>query len=200
MDHPDTHQTRRTFAHNLVMIDDREQQTAGRGGSFHLFSVTPQIKVMEASSDAYGRGSRYRRTCVLVDHGQAGSYVVDIFRAGGGATRDYVFHGPDARYETKGMLFAPAQADSSFHSLPLQKLRTASGESPWSIRWELPRGYEFRALSPGHPGELRRRPHGAPLPRAGQEEPQRDGAAAGVFPVDLQAAQINPFADRAAGL
>jgi hypothetical protein len=153
-DHPDKHETSGTFAHNLVMIDGRDQQTAGRGGSFHIFSVTPRIKVMEASSDAYGPGSLYRRTCVLVDHGQAGSYVLDIFRAGGGATRDYVFHGPGDRYETQTIPLAPAQPDSSFNALPLEELVTASGESPWSIRWELPGGYEFRALSPGHPGEI----------------------------------------------
>jgi hypothetical protein len=109
---------------------------------------------MEASSDAYCPGSLYRRTCVLVDHGQAGSYVLDIFRAGGGATRDYVFHGPGNVYETKTIPLAPTEPDSSFNSLPLEKIVTGSGQSPWSIRWELPGGYELRALSPGHPGEI----------------------------------------------
>ncbi len=153
-DHPDKYQTYRTFAHNLVMIDGRDQQRAGRGGSFHIFSVTPRIKVMEASSDAYGQGSLYRRTCVLVDHGDAGSYVLDIFRAGAGSTRDYLFHGPSNRYEAEMIPLSPASPDSPFRSLPLEKLLTASGESPWSIRWELPDGYEFRALSPGQPGEV----------------------------------------------
>lgn len=153
-DHPDKYQTSRTFAHNLVMIDGRDQQKSGRGGSFHIVSETPRIKVMEASSDAYGPNSLYRRTCVLVDHGQAGSYVLDIFRAGGGSTRDYLFHGPGNRYETQNLSLAPAQSGSAFPSLPLEKLATASGESPWSVRWELPGGYEFRTLSPGHPGEV----------------------------------------------
>jgi hypothetical protein len=151
-DHPDKHQTYRTFAHNLVMIDGRDQERSGRGGSFHIFSATPHLKVMEASSQAYGPGSLYRRTCGLVDHGRAGSYVVDVFRAGGGATRDYVFHGPGNRYETEGLaLAADASPDGS---LPLENLQTAPGESPWSIRWELQDDYELRALSPGQPGEI----------------------------------------------
>jgi len=152
-DHPDKHQTARTFAHNLVMIDGRDQQTTGRGGSFHIFSVTPRIKVMEASSDAYGPESLYRRTSALVDHGSEGSYVLDIFRASGGATRDYVFHGPGNQYQVEALPLAPAPSDSALLSLPLEKLEAAPGDSPWSIRWELPDGYEFRALSPGHTGE-----------------------------------------------
>ena len=154
-DHPDKYQTSRTFAHNLVIIDGRDQQRRGRGGSFHLFSVTPQVKVMEASSNAYGDGSVYRRTCVLIDHGQSGSYLVDLFRAGGGTKREYVFHGPGSQYEVAGLSFAQAEPGSSSEDAPpLENLREAAGQSPWSIRWELQGGYEFRALSPGQPGEM----------------------------------------------
>ena len=111
-DHPDSHQTRRTLAHNLVMIDGRDQLTKGRGGSFHLFSLTPRVKVMEASSNAYGNGSEYRRTCIQVDHGPAGSYLVDVFRASGGTVREYVFHGPGMDYTVDGLDLKPAQSVS----------------------------------------------------------------------------------------
>jgi len=150
-DHPDKRQTYRTFAHNLVMIDGRDQRRQGRGGSFHLFSVTPHVKAMEASSEAYGSDALYRRTCVLVDHGDAGSYVVDLFRAGGGAQREYVFHGPAGQYDVEGLRLAAAASPDD--SLPLENLQQAPGEPAWSIRWELRGGYEFRALSPGRPGE-----------------------------------------------
>ncbi len=154
-DHPDKYQTYRTFAHNLVMIDGRDQQRGGRGGSFHLFSVTPHMKVMEASSNAYGPDTLYRRTCAMIDHGQLGSYVIDIFRAGGGTTRDYVFHGPGNQYEIEGLSLAPVETDSSSkEALPLEDLQRAPGESPWSICWELDSGYEFRVLSPGQSGEM----------------------------------------------
>jgi hypothetical protein len=148
-DHPDSHQTRRTFAHNLVMIDGGDQRTRGRGGSFHLFSVTPRVKVMEASSNAYGPAALYRRTCVLVGHGEAGSYLIDIFRASGGRKREYVFHGPCSKYQVDGLDFTSRKA-----SLPLANPREANGDSAWSITWTLGSGYEFRALSPGHAGEV----------------------------------------------
>lgn len=152
-DHPDKSQTARTFAHNLVMIDGRDQQTAGRGGSFNIFAATPRVKVMEASSNAYGPNSLYQRTSALVDHGSAGSYVLDIFRAGGGSTRDYVLHGPGNEYQVEDLALAAAPSSSTLRSLPLEKLETAAGDSPWSIRWTLSDDYEFRVLSPGHPGE-----------------------------------------------
>ena len=130
-DHPDKPQTYRTFAHNLVVIDGRDQQRKGRGGNFHLFSVTPHVKAMEASSAAYGPGTVYRRTCVLIDHGQKGSYLIDFFRAGGGKTRDYVFHGPGNTYELEGPSLAPLQSDElSDAAYALKNPHTASGELP----------------------------------------------------------------------
>ncbi len=103
-DHPDSGQTRATRAHNLVMIDEAGQRHQGRGGSFHLFSTLPGVKVMEASSNAYG--DLYRRTCVQVEHA-GGTYLADIFRAAGGRTRDYLFHGPHNDYEVTGLDLTP---------------------------------------------------------------------------------------------
>lgn len=110
-DHPDSKKTRRTWAHNLVMLDQQGQRHGGRGGSFDLFSTTPRVKAMEASSTAYANASEYRRTCVQIDHGEAGSYLVDIFRAAGGYERDYVFHGPGNDYAVDGLDLAVATSD-----------------------------------------------------------------------------------------
>jgi len=107
-DHPDKKMTTRTLAHNLVVVDGQDQRTRGRGGSLRLFSVTPQVKVMEASSSAYPQAREYRRTCIQVDHGDAGSYLVDIFRVAGGTVRDYVFHGPGNDYAVEGLALEAA--------------------------------------------------------------------------------------------
>ncbi|MFW5868039.1 MAG: hypothetical protein ACOCX2_09500, partial [Armatimonadota bacterium] len=107
-DHPDSHQTKRTWAHNLVMVDEQGQRSRGRGGSFHLFATLPAVKVMEASSTAYERADLYRRTCVQVEHPD-GSYLADIFRVRGGSVREYVFHGPHNDYEVAGLDFANTQ-------------------------------------------------------------------------------------------
>ena len=109
-DHPDKHQTTRALAHNLVLIDGADQQTRNRGGSFHLFATAPAVKAMEASSSAYAAASEYRRTCVQVDHGDAGSYVVDIFRVDADAPKQYVFHGPGNDYQVEGLALGPARA------------------------------------------------------------------------------------------
>ena len=146
-DHPDKSKTKRTFAHNLVMIDGAAQQTTGRGGSFHLFTVTPHVKAMEASSRAYPAADVYRRLCVQVDHGGAGSYVIDIFRVRGGERRQYVFHGPSNEYEVNGLQLRPAERPL------LDDTREAQGDTPWEIRWQLDDGYAFTALAPGASGE-----------------------------------------------
>ncbi|MCH5372468.1 MAG: heparinase II/III-family protein, partial [Planctomycetes bacterium] len=152
-DHPDKHRTSCTFAHNLVMIDGREQIRRGRGGSYHLFSVTPQVKVMEASSQANGPDCVYRRTCVAVDHGPSGDYVLDIFRAGGGETRDYVFHGPAGAYQIDGLSLASVGTGSPpGPELPLTDMRAADGSAPWRMGWSLD-GYHFHVFVPGHDGE-----------------------------------------------
>ncbi|NOY80528.1 MAG: hypothetical protein GXP31_05935 [Kiritimatiellaeota bacterium] len=93
-DHPDHYQTRRTRAHNLVMVDGHDQRGPGRRGRFHLFAATPVAKVMEASSEAYPEASLYRRTCFFLDLGGDARAAVDVFRVKGGDVRDYVFHGP----------------------------------------------------------------------------------------------------------
>lgn len=124
-DHPDSYQTRRTFAHNTVLVDGRDQRTRGRGGSFHLFHLAPRVKVMEASSEAYEAASEYRRTVVQVEHGEGASYALDIFRVAGGDTRQYVFHGPGNDCDVEGLDLAP--------------WTTERRAVPFAVRFHLPR-------------------------------------------------------------
>ena len=143
-DHPDKDKTSRTFAHNLVMLDRREQNSSGRGGRFHLFSALPRLKVMEAASDAYGTNRIYRRTCAVIDHGTAGSYVVDVFRISGSGEHQYVFHGPNNDWRTDGLDLVPDP-----ERMGLANARTASGARPWRAVWTLADGYTFEAFAPG---------------------------------------------------
>lgn len=109
-DHPDKVMTYRTAAHNLVVIDNREQAGHNeRGGQIHLFSPGDDFKVMEASSIAYAEAAVYRRTVMQVDHGNGRNYVADIFRASGGQQRDYLFHGPGNDYQVEGITLSPAK-------------------------------------------------------------------------------------------
>ncbi len=107
-DHPDHYQTRRTRAHNLVMIDGHDQRGRARRGQFHLFAATPVAKIMEASSEAYPEASLYRRTCFFLELGNDARVAVDVFRVKGGNVRDYVFHGPNAGVSFERLDLRPA--------------------------------------------------------------------------------------------
>jgi hypothetical protein len=150
-DHPDKKQTTRTGAHNLVMVDGKDQKTTGRGGSFHLFAATPHVKAAEASSRAYEKASLYRRTCIQIEHGEAGSYLVDVFRVQADATCQYLFHGPGNDFESQGLSFGAAAGDAL--PVPLGNARQATGDAPWHITWRVDKDYRFTAFSPGSRGE-----------------------------------------------
>ncbi|MGA1196239.1 MAG: heparinase II/III domain-containing protein, partial [Candidatus Latescibacterota bacterium] len=153
-DHPDKYQTARTGAHNLVMIDGKDQLSRGRHGTFHLFSVTPTIKAMEASSDGYGSESTYQRTLVQIDHGSAGSYLLDIFRASGGQTADYIFHGPTNTYQVNGLNLKSSQpVNFGENGLDLTDLHHAQQQNPWHISYTYDDGYTFEAFAPGSANE-----------------------------------------------
>ncbi len=94
-DHPQSNMTRRTFAHNTVMVDGQEQITTGRGGKFALFAPNGPLKVMEAQSQAYKQATLYRRTVAQVECEPGRRYVLDLFRVQGGKQHEYVFHGPN---------------------------------------------------------------------------------------------------------
>jgi hypothetical protein len=101
-DHPLSHMTRRTFAHNTVMVDGAEQRGKDRGGEFTLFSAAGTIKVMEAQSKAYAQTTQYRRTVAQVEHEPGRQYLLDLFRVAGGQSHAYVFHGPNPEVQIEG--------------------------------------------------------------------------------------------------
>ena len=152
-DHPDKKHLVRTFAHNLVMVDGQEQIQQGRGGEFHLFSVSPRVKVMEASSNAYEQTRMYRRTCVQVDRGDGSAYLLDLFRVAGGNTFDHVLHGPNMSTQLEGLNLEPCDPSKMPASgTGLGELRNAqqsSGEDCWRVSWTFDDGYGLEARAPG---------------------------------------------------
>ncbi|MBT3603055.1 MAG: hypothetical protein HN521_08305 [Candidatus Latescibacteria bacterium] len=153
-DHPDKYQTARTGAHNLVMINGKDQLARGRHGTFHLFSVTPTVKAMEASSDGYGPDSIYQRTVLQIDHGSNGSYLLDIFRTSGGQTVDYIFHGPNNTYQVNDLNLAPSSSvNFGENGLSLDNLQQGQTTNPWHITWTFDDGYTFEAFTPGSANE-----------------------------------------------
>ena len=98
-DHVNASYLSNTNAHHTVLIDGERQIGSGRNGSVHLFSTHGNVKVMQASSNAYKKASIYNRTVIQITHNSSKkNYIVDIFRASGGSRREYVFHGVHYNY------------------------------------------------------------------------------------------------------
>jgi hypothetical protein len=82
-----------TASHCTVMLDEVAQR-GNVTGSLRLFASGPDADVVEADAErAYPSATLYRRTLALVrDEGGEALYTVDVFRAAGATTRDYLFH------------------------------------------------------------------------------------------------------------
>lgn len=162
-DSPHKHQTSRTFAHNLVVVDESDQASRARKGNLHLFDDGGSVKVVEASSNAYAQCSEYRRTCFLIDRGVEGVYVVDCFRVAGGKTHDCVLHGPNMNVNVPG---GTAVADVDLYDLtdvqligaaPPARERAPDGPTPMAparLSWTLANGAVFDVRFPHTDGEL----------------------------------------------
>lgn len=148
-DHPRQNMTVRTLAHNLVLIDEQDQQTKERGGAVEFFTAGEHVKAMRAKSTAYAQASIYQRTSAIVDHGGAGSYAVDFFRVQGGKTQDYVFHGPAKSYQSSGISLAAAAAPV----YDLTNVQTGTSPTGASFTWSLSPQMEFNAWLPPVAGE-----------------------------------------------
>ena len=137
-DDPQAHMTRRSVAHNLVVVNEQDQRTRGRGGSIHLFHPFGRFKVMEGSSSAYALTSLYRRFVAQIEHPGENSYVVDVFRVAGGELHDLVFHGPGSRFEPEGIRFEPSSTTLARYQF--QNVREGAADA-WRLRWRLGSGW-----------------------------------------------------------
>jgi len=149
-DHPKSSMTRRTLAHNTVMVDAQEQITRGRGGRFTLFQPSGKIKVMEAESTAYPQAELYRRTVAQIEHEPGRQYVVDIFRVRGGKKHEYVMHGPNNDLQIEGPTMKPVSKNEQ--PFDLQNVRASSEEASWKITWKLANTMRFQVIWPNQKG------------------------------------------------
>lgn len=121
------------MAHNTVLVNKKNQIRKGRGGEVIHFKTFERVKVMEMASSAYSETSVYKRTSVLVDHGNGQNYVVDFFRVEGGETQDYVFHASGEIQEIKGITPTPEQGNAIYD---FSDVKTAQGNGVWLAKWQ----------------------------------------------------------------
>lgn len=149
-DHPLKRQNIRTVAHNTVVVNESDQETQGRNGSVVFFRTSPQVKVMEATANAYPNARIYRRTSAIVEHGNGKNYVVDFFRVDGGEIRDYVFHLSNSAFDSSGLSLDPAASADLYD---FTNIRRGSGSDVWNISWQLNAGMHGKVWALGSSGE-----------------------------------------------
>jgi hypothetical protein len=148
-DHPKKTMNARTLAHNLVMVDEAEQQTTDRGGDVAFFRSGQHVKAMRASSKAYPGAGVYERTSILVDHGGGRSYAADVFRVDGGKKQDYVFHAPTASAEVSGVSIQPLGE----RVYDLANVRGGRGDGVWTLKGKIDGDMTFTAWNVPAAGE-----------------------------------------------
>lgn len=78
-----------TLSHNLVIVDDAEQQSKERHPRFERMFTSDRVSVIEAGSDGYSQCGEYSRLAALAKGPEGRTFAVDIFRAKGGRKHDY---------------------------------------------------------------------------------------------------------------
>lgn len=142
-DHPQAYMTRRTVAHNLVVVDERDQRTTGRGGDVELYHALGRFKITEGASKAYPQSPVYRRFVAQVEHPGENSYLFDVFRVRGGDRHDLIFHGPAQRFEEEGIELRPDP--TSLARYQFSNVRGGQADK-WRLRWRTPTG-RFQTLA-----------------------------------------------------
>ncbi|GMW00359.1 MAG: hypothetical protein AMXMBFR84_14960 [Candidatus Hydrogenedentota bacterium] len=83
-DMPINNWIRSTYSHNLVIVDDAEQEFGNRDPEFGFMATSPLASVVEGTSNAYPQCAEYRRRVVLVKLPQGGTFAIDLFAVAGG--------------------------------------------------------------------------------------------------------------------
>ncbi|MFP4500722.1 MAG: heparinase II/III family protein [Candidatus Hydrogenedentota bacterium] len=161
-DMPQNSWLRSTQSHNLVVVDDGEQEFGGRNPRFEMMATSPLASVAEASTDAYDQCSAYRRRVVLVK-GKEGPFLVDRFHVRGGGKHAYRVYSEVAASDTEngelgfhGVDMPPepplpevGQSLAREDIFGLRDVRTAAPEGPWKATWRDAEGaYSLCMLSP----------------------------------------------------
>jgi hypothetical protein len=101
-DMPQNRWIKSTQSHNIVVVNDTDQMHDGRVPSLRMLATTPELSVVEASSNAYPQCSEYRRMAILLKGPDGKSIAVDVFRVTGGKKHAYRVFSEIAASDSKG--------------------------------------------------------------------------------------------------
>ena len=131
-DDPRNAWTKSTLSHNIVTVDNMSQDIDDCHSTLDLFGTSPLVEVTEATANAYGQCSLYKRTTALLYLPDGGSYAVDIFRVRGGKSHVYSLN-------CNGQLIGVTGADPRETGREikwLDNLRSDTPNSTFSTTWE----------------------------------------------------------------
>ncbi|MCP4640244.1 MAG: hypothetical protein GY851_07430 [bacterium] len=100
-DMPQNRWIRSTKSHNLVVVDDGDQDGRRRNPEFVMMATSPLASVVEATSDAYAQCTEYRRRIVLLKGPDNRSVAIDLFRVAGGGKHAFRIYSEIAASDTK---------------------------------------------------------------------------------------------------
>lgn len=129
--------TRSTLSHNLVVVDEEDQNSRACGSNLELFGVAPGIEVVQASGvNVYPQCEEYRRTSALVQAPGGQSYIVDLFRVRGGRIHQYSFHcnGSPVRIQPAQPALQPVDISEAWDRW-MDNPQAVTPEAPCTFTW-----------------------------------------------------------------
>jgi hypothetical protein len=140
----------RTAAHNSVVVDGKN--TAAGSGKTTLWMDGRSCRAIRASAPAMISGQQYERTVAAIDVSDSNAYLVDIFRAVGGAEHVRFTHSHYGRLDTSGLSLPEAKPlEMPAQNLQMRSFRGGAEPAPgWHADWTVedrqslaPRGSEI---------------------------------------------------------
>ena len=127
-----------SLSHNLVVVDEEEQNNTACGSNLELFGTAPGIEVVQASGvNVYPQCQEYRRTCAMVTTPQGQTYSVDFFRTKGGRIHQYNFHSNGSPMGMKPATPSPqAVALGDAWNIWLENPQAIAPQGPTTFTWQ----------------------------------------------------------------
>lgn len=135
-DSPNKAMTSRSAAHNLVVVNQKDQTTTNRGGSIGLYEDAESVIIAEASSRAYAETDVYARTLMQLQRTDwKPEYVVDFFRVRGGSSHDYMLHASTTDFIVDDIELQPAGAEA-VGAYQLEEVSSGVPSQAWTTDWK----------------------------------------------------------------
>lgn len=127
-------------AHNTVVVDGAD--TKPGQGATTLWADGRAFEAIRASAPGLIGGKQYERTAAMIDSGDGGFYVFDVFRVVGGADHRKFFRSHFGTITRRGIPDA-APAEDFAAGTPMRGFRGGPAEGGWTAEWTVEDVYKY---------------------------------------------------------